>query len=83
MDYWVTFNEPHIFAILSHCSGTWPPGDKPSTLGSLLCFTPWGHYGHAMKSITRAHIAAYKALHEGYLFPYMVFLFCTLSSIMI
>lgn len=65
VDYWVTFNEPHIFVILTHCSGTWPPGNKPSTVESLFCFTPWGHYGRAMDAITKAHIAAYKALHEG------------------
>jgi hypothetical protein len=65
VDYWITFNEPHIFVILSHCSGTWPPGNKPSTLASLLCFTPWGHYGQAMNAITHAHIAAFDALNEG------------------
>ncbi|KAH8943633.1 hypothetical protein BDL97_13G063200 [Sphagnum fallax] len=65
VDYWITFNEPHIFVILTHCSGTWPPGNKPSTLASLLCFTPWGHYGQAMNAITRAHIAAFDALNEG------------------
>jgi hypothetical protein len=65
VDYWITFNEPHIFVILTHCSGTWPPGNKPSTLASLLCFTPWGHYGQAMNAITHAHIAAFDALNEG------------------
>ena len=66
VDYWVTFNEPHIFVILSHCSGTWPPGNKPSKLESLYCFTPWGQYGIAMREITEAHKLAYKSLHDGW-----------------
>ena len=76
MDHWVTFNEPHIFVILTHCSGTWPPGNKPSIVQSVFCFTPWGEYGQAMDAITKAHIAAYKALHEGWV--HMLDFCCTL-----
>lgn len=65
VDYWITFNEPHIFVLLTHCSGTWPPGGQPSWKESLLCFTPYGHYGKAMAAISEAHKAAYNVLHEG------------------
>ncbi|KAJ7533177.1 hypothetical protein O6H91_13G036400 [Diphasiastrum complanatum] len=65
VDYWVTFNEPHIFVLLTHCSGTWPPGSKRSTLASIGCFTNVGEFGIAMKAIGDAHIAAYKVLHQG------------------
>lgn len=65
VDYWITFNEPHIFVLLSHCSGTWPPGKKPSTIKSLACFSPFGDFGKAMGAVIEAHISAYKALHES------------------
>lgn len=65
VDYWITFNEPHIFVILSHCSMTWPPGGKPSLLDSLVCFTPFGAYGKAMAAISEAHKNTYEALHDG------------------
>eukprot|EP00850_Spirogloea_muscicola_P023851 SM000396S15195 [mRNA] locus=s396:28666:31326:+ [translate_table: standard] len=67
VDSWVTFNEPHIFVILTHCTGTWPPGDRPTAWQSVLCVVP-GHfspYWRAMDAIGRAHILAYKVLHEG------------------
>lgn len=64
VDYWITFNEPHIFVILTHCSMTWPPGGQPSLLDSLICFTPFGSYGKAMAAISEAHKAAYESLHE-------------------
>eukprot|EP00897_Mesotaenium_endlicherianum_P007442 jgi/Mesen1/6726/ME000344S06013 len=59
VDQWVTFNEPHIFVILTHCAGAWPPGKSPSFLQSLVCMLPWGAFGRAMDGIARAHIAAY------------------------
>ncbi|KAH7315285.1 hypothetical protein KP509_21G042900 [Ceratopteris richardii] len=63
VDYWVTFNEPHIFALFSHCLGTWPPGRRPSFLGATFCFSRFGSYGRAMNNIVEAHKAAYAALH--------------------
>lgn len=65
VDYWVTFNEPHIFVLLSHCSGVWPPGERLSTVRSLICFSPYGEFGKAMSSIISAHVSAYNVLHEG------------------
>lgn len=26
VDYWTIFNEPHVYTILTHCAGVWPPG---------------------------------------------------------
>ncbi|CAM6124246.1 unnamed protein product [Calypogeia fissa] len=65
VDYWITFNEPHIFVILTHCSMTWPPGGSPTLLDSLICFTPFGAYDKAMAAISEAHKATYEALHDG------------------
>ncbi|KAI5081433.1 hypothetical protein GOP47_0004616 [Adiantum capillus-veneris] len=64
VDYWVTFNEPHIFVLSSHCLGTWPPGRKLSGLNSLLCYSRIGAFGRAMDAIIEAHKLAYRALHE-------------------
>ncbi|MCO5580253.1 hypothetical protein L7F22_034119 [Adiantum nelumboides] len=64
VDYWVTFNELHIFVISSHCLGTWPPGRKLSALSSFLCYSRIGAFGRAMDAIIETHKLAYKALHE-------------------
>lgn len=65
VDWWCTFNEPTIFVILSHCSGAWPPGRRPTALGSALCMTPYGAFGVAMAAVARAHNEAYDVLKAG------------------
>eukprot|EP00475_Leptophrys_vorax_P013649 TRINITY_DN20018_c0_g1_i1.p1 TRINITY_DN20018_c0_g1~~TRINITY_DN20018_c0_g1_i1.p1 ORF type:complete len:645 (-),score=-1.66 TRINITY_DN20018_c0_g1_i1:133-2034(-) len=67
VDYWVTFNEPHLFVILTHCMGVWPPGVAPPLLVSALCMSPlpFGAYNVAMRHIAAAHIAAHGAIKKG------------------
>ncbi|CAI5457417.1 unnamed protein product [Closterium sp. Yama58-4] len=65
VDYWVTFNEPHLFVILTYCMGVWPPGKAPSLLQSALCMSPVGQYSQAMHHIGEAHIAAFKTIKKG------------------
>ncbi|KAL2644809.1 hypothetical protein R1flu_012396 [Riccia fluitans] len=65
VDYWITFNEPHIFVMLTYCTETWPPGGQPSVKDSIMCFAPFGTYGQAMAAISDAHKAAYNVLHGG------------------
>jgi beta-glucosidase/6-phospho-beta-glucosidase/beta-galactosidase len=65
VDYWITFNEPHIFVLLTHCSMTWPPGGTPTLFETLTCVTPFGAYGKAMGAISEAHKGAYDVLHAG------------------
>ncbi|CAI5985212.1 unnamed protein product [Closterium sp. NIES-65] len=65
VDYWVTFNEPHLFVILTYCMGVWPPGKAPSLLQSALCMSPVGQYSQAMQHIGEAHIAAFKTIKKG------------------
>eukprot|EP00271_Cylindrocystis_brebissonii_P015685 TRINITY_DN38654_c0_g1_i1.p1 TRINITY_DN38654_c0_g1~~TRINITY_DN38654_c0_g1_i1.p1 ORF type:complete len:580 (-),score=90.92 TRINITY_DN38654_c0_g1_i1:1067-2806(-) len=65
VDYWCTFNEPTLFAIMTSCLGAWPPGTPPTLIGSALCFTPVGAYGISMANIATAHNLAYTVLHEG------------------
>ncbi|CAI7860529.1 unnamed protein product [Closterium sp. NIES-53] len=65
VDYWVTFNEPHLFVILTYCMGVWPPGKAPSLLQSALCMSPVGQYSQAMQHIGEAHISAFKIIKKG------------------
>jgi beta-glucosidase len=52
VDLWNTMNEPNVYVSQGYLSGGWPPGVK-SALRSQ--FVAW--------RLTRAHIAAYKAIH--------------------
>jgi len=71
VDYWVTFNEPHVFVLLVHCAGVWPPGKNVSTAGSLACLAsrklggliPEGEFQLAMDNIGQAHVDFYKWAH--------------------
>ncbi|GJP50633.1 hypothetical protein CLOM_g9775 [Closterium sp. NIES-68] len=65
VDYWVTFNEPHLFVILTYCMGVWPPGKRPTLLQSALCMSPVGQYSQAMRHIGDAHIAAFNTIKKG------------------
>ncbi|XP_057428276.1 galactolipid galactosyltransferase SFR2, chloroplastic-like [Lotus japonicus] len=60
VDYWVTFNEPHVFCMLTYCAGVWPAGDQPSRLDAL----PTGGFRKAMQWISIAHANAYDYIHE-------------------
>ena len=66
VDYWVTFNEPTVYAVMTHCMGAWPPGKKLHSLESLACFLPTGGFGRSMKGFADAHNAAYNVLKTGY-----------------
>lgn len=76
VDYWVTFNEPHVFVLLSNCAALWPgkPGAKPKgTVEQLGCLTgalPFvsktsGGYTKAMHNIEQSHIQFYDWAHGG------------------
>jgi len=63
VDYWVTFNEPHVFVLLSNCAGLWPPGPKKSSFESLQCIAGGG-YVKGMNNIQEAHKDFYNWAHE-------------------
>ena len=50
---YVTINEPNVYAVNGYLFGEWPPGEKSLTKTLKI-----------MKNMARAHIAAYKAIHE-------------------
>jgi hypothetical protein len=49
VDYWVTFNEPHVFCLLTYCAGAWP-GGHPDMLEAATSALPTGVFptGHAL-----------------------------------
>jgi beta-glucosidase len=52
--YWVTFNEPNVFAALGYVLGEFPPGAKGKITTAL----------RILASIARCHERAYRAIHE-------------------
>lgn len=63
VDYWVTFNEPHIFCMLTYCAGAWP-GGNPDMLEVATSALPTGVFNQTMHWIAIAHSKAYDYIHE-------------------
>ncbi|KAL9407578.1 hypothetical protein AB3S75_046175 [Citrus x aurantiifolia] len=62
VDYWVTFNEPHVFCMLTYCAGTWP-GGNPDMLEVATSALPTGVFNQAMHWMAIAHSKAYDYIH--------------------
>jgi beta-glucosidase len=52
VDYWITINEPNIYAVQAYTVGYWPPQHK--SINETL---------EVMANLAHGHIAAYRALH--------------------
>jgi beta-glucosidase len=52
--FWITFNEPNVYATLGYVTGEFPPGRR-GKIGSAL---------RVMAAQARAHARAYRAIHE-------------------
>ncbi|XP_031252986.1 beta-glucosidase-like SFR2, chloroplastic isoform X2 [Pistacia vera] len=63
IDYWVTFNEPHVFCMLTYCAGTWP-GGNPDMLEVATSALPTGVFNQAMHWMAIAHSKAYDYIHD-------------------
>lgn len=63
VDYWVTFNEPHVFCMLTYCAGAWP-GGHPDMLEVATSALPTGVFQQAMHWMSIAHSKAYDYIHE-------------------
>ncbi|XP_050218227.1 beta-glucosidase-like SFR2, chloroplastic [Mercurialis annua] len=63
VDYWVTFNEPHVFCMLTYCAGAWP-GGHPDMLEAATSALPTGVLNQAMHWMAVAHTKAYEYIHE-------------------
>lgn len=64
VDYWVTFNEPHVFAMLTYCAGAWP-GGHPGLLEVATAAMPQGVFNHVMHWMAVAHSKAFDLIHES------------------
>jgi beta-glucosidase/6-phospho-beta-glucosidase/beta-galactosidase len=64
VDYWITFNEPHVFAMLTYCAGAWPGGD-PDMLETATAAMPKGVFKVVMKAMADAHLDAYDIIHKN------------------
>jgi beta-glucosidase len=53
--YWVTINEPMVYALYSYIEGLWPPGEHSQRMGFQVANT-----------MIQAHRRAYGAIHELY-----------------
>ncbi|XP_068663742.1 beta-glucosidase-like SFR2, chloroplastic [Aristolochia californica] len=63
VDYWVTFNEPHIFCMLTYSAGAWP-GGHPDMLEAATSALPTGVFNQAMHWMAVAHAKAYDYIHQ-------------------
>ncbi|MCO5549360.1 hypothetical protein L7F22_002830 [Adiantum nelumboides] len=63
VDFWVTFNEPHVFAMLTYCAGAWP-GCNPDLLETVTSVLPQGAFNKAMNLMGEAHLRAYDIIHD-------------------
>eukprot|EP00951_Prasinocladus_malaysianus_P045475 scaffold606057_cov41-Prasinocladus_malaysianus.AAC.1 len=60
VDYWTVLNEPHVYAMLTHCAGVWPPGIDPGPISMVECIAPGGTYETVLRNMADAHGQLYK-----------------------
>ena len=53
--YWVTINEPMVYAYYSYITGQWPPQQRS-----------WAKASKVISRLTQAHIHSYKLIHDFY-----------------
>jgi beta-glucosidase len=53
VDWWVTINEPAVYAVNSYLYGQWPPGER-NLVAALVVLT----------NMLKAHAKAYRAIHQ-------------------
>mmetsp|Transcript_36939 Transcript_36939/g.94463 ORF Transcript_36939/g.94463 Transcript_36939/m.94463 type:complete len:584 (-) Transcript_36939:63-1814(-) len=64
VDFWTVFNEPHVYVMLTHCAGAWPPGVKdPVTMAT--CPLPNGAYQTSLRNMAAAHSQVYDYIKDA------------------
>ncbi len=58
VDFWITINEPEIYADMSYLKGYWPPQEKSIKLAAKVYW-----------NMSRAHKKAYKVIHKNLVQP--------------
>lgn len=72
VDSWVTFNEPHVFTMLTYMCGSWP-GNNPDFLEIATSTLPMGVFHRALHWMAVAHSKAYDYIH-GKMLVFLPFL---------
>ncbi|XP_008801744.1 beta-glucosidase-like SFR2, chloroplastic isoform X2 [Phoenix dactylifera] len=62
VDYWVIFNESHVFVMLTYCAGAWP-GGHPDMIEVAMSALPTGVFNQALHWMAVAHSKAYDYIH--------------------
>lgn len=60
VDYWITFNEPNTFTLLTYIAGVWPPGLDHTNFTGMIELGPFdGSYPKSLQNMTEAHNTLY------------------------
>ncbi|RID81058.1 hypothetical protein BRARA_A03668 [Brassica rapa] len=62
VDSWVTFNEPHVFTLLTYMCGSWP-GNNPDFMEMATSTLPMGVFHRVLHYMGVAHSKAYDYIH--------------------
>nr|VDC77931.1 unnamed protein product [Brassica rapa] len=68
VDSWVTFNEPHVFTLLTYMCGSWP-GNNPDFMEMATSTLPMGVFHRVLHYMGVAHSKAYDYIHSKMLKP--------------
>ncbi|KAG2241604.1 hypothetical protein Bca52824_096411 [Brassica carinata] len=63
VDSWVTFNEPHVFTLLTYMCGSWP-GNNPDFMEMATSTLPMGVFHRVLHYMGVAHSKAYDYIHS-------------------
>jgi beta-glucosidase/6-phospho-beta-glucosidase/beta-galactosidase len=65
VDYWITFNEPNTFTLLTYIAGVWPPGLDQTNYTGMVELGPFdGSYPKSLQNMTSAHNALYPIIKK-------------------
>lgn len=61
VDFWITYNEPNVYAMFSYVAGIWPPGKK-NPLGAIQIPFYKGDFFVALDNMAESHNKLYKKI---------------------
>lgn len=65
VDYWITFNEPSVFVLLTYLAGIWPPGTAEDHLGFLYYDDQAGsRYEGSFHKASRLMVSAHREIYD-------------------
>eukprot|EP01018_Ginkgo_biloba_P034699 Gb_25847 [translate_table: standard] len=63
VDFWITFSEPHVYALMAYCSGGWF-GGQSNLLQAATTVLSQGVFKRVMNRMAAAHLKAYDIIHD-------------------